>query len=348
MKANTLVLCLLSIFLSVSCSQLKDSPDSPQTLGSITFPTSASGKAQQEFLKGVQVLHDFWYAEARVHFQKAQELDPDFAMAYWGEAMTYDHPLWGHHDQENGIQVLNRLDKRIDEGSVKWTDREKAYIEALRLLFEPGTSIKERRAHYFWEMESVEREYPDDLEAAIFEALASMSIEDFDFEAGGDVIPVASKLEDILEEKPEHPGALHYLIHVCDSDKFAERALPAANAYADIARSPHALHMPSHIYKRLGMWDKVVDSNLDAYETSVEWQQKNNRPLSDRDFHAFSWLFDGYIQLENYGEACNLLNDLDQMMETAKERGEEYGYIASTSKNLTEQYQQEADAPACN
>lgn len=338
---------LVSILFITSCSLIEgQSEESPQEHGNITFETSASGEVQREFLKGVLALHSFWYPEARDRFEETQELDPDFAMAYWGEAMTYDHPLWNQHDQEKGIEVLNRLDKKIEAGAVKWSEREKKYVQAVRYLLNPGASIDERRDQYASAMSQLVEEYPDDPEALVFQALADMSTDNFNFHDADDVDRVASNLETFLEEHPQHPGALHYLIHVYDTEEFAERALPAANKFTKIASSPHTIHMPSHIYRHLGMWQKVVDSNLKAYEASVEWQQQTGRPINDRDFHAYRWLFDGYIQLGNYEAACSQLKDLDQMFATARERGEAYGIISGTREKLTAKYQ-EASTPAC-
>src|SRR5690625_1504675 len=147
MKVRT-VFYLCSFFLLTGCSLFQDGSKSDQELGAISFPTSASGEAQHEFLKGISALHDFWYPQARVHFKKARELDPDFAMAYWGEVMTHDHPLWGQHDHQQGNQVLSALDQKIEEGTVKWSEREQAYLDAVRLLFETGPSMASRRDEF--------------------------------------------------------------------------------------------------------------------------------------------------------------------------------------------------------
>lgn len=346
MKIRT-VFFLCSGLLLMGCSLLQDEAKSDEKLGAISFPTSASGEANHEFLKGVSALHDFWYPEARDHFKKARELDPDFAMAYWGEVMTYDHPLWRQHNHEAGIQVLGELDQRIEEGEAKLSEREQAYIGAVRLLFETGPPMVKRRDNYAAAMSELAAQYPDDQEAIVFESLAAMSVRGFDFESEADVDPVAARLETVIGENPNHPGALHYLIHVCDTEKFAERALPAAEKYMKIATSPHALHMGSHIFKHLDMWEKVVEVNKEAYQVSVEWQQETGRPLSARDFHALDWLFDGHMELGNFDEACRILGEVDQMIRDAEERGEVYDSIERASNRLTIQYRQAAEAPAC-
>lgn len=239
------------------------------------------------------------------------------------------------------------LNQKVDAGTVKWSEREKAYLDAVHILYETGPPIHKRRDQYASAMTELAEQYPDDQEAAVFESLVAMSVKEFNLNAEGDVEPVASRLEGVIEENPNHPGALHYLIHVCDTEKFAQRALPAAERYMEIATSPHALHMPSHIFKHLEIWDKYIESNKAAYETSAEWQEKTGRPLNARDFHAFTWLFDGYIKLENFEEACNLLNELDQLIAEAKARGENYAHLVGKRESLTIQYQEQAEAPVC-
>ncbi|HLR33621.1 MAG TPA: hypothetical protein VK074_14110 [Fodinibius sp.] len=346
MKVRT-VFYFCSFFLLTGCSLFQDGSKSEQEPGVISFPTSASGEAQHEFLKGITALHDFWYPQARDHFKKARELDTDFAMAYWGEVMTYDRPLWGQHDHEEGNQVLSALDQKIEEGTVQWSEREQAYLDAARLLFETGPSMANRRDQFASAMQELAERYPDDQEAVIFASLAEMSVSGFDFESDSDVDPVASRLEDVLERNPNHPGALHYLIHVCDTEKFARRALPAAEKYLDIAVSSHAIHMGSHIFRHLGMWEKVVEVNIAAYTASVEWQQETERPLRARDFHAFDWLFDGYMRLGSYEEACKLLDELDQLIAEADDRGEDHDSIIRAKDRSLDQYRNQAEAPAC-
>lgn len=340
--------CLWVLYFLIGCSVTQQDSTTEGQLRAINFPTSVSGEAQQEFLRGVSALYDFWYPQARVHFRRAREMDPNFAMAYWGEALTHERLFWRQHDQAEGSQVLQALDQRIEAGTVKWSDREQAYVNAVRLLFEPGPSVVERRDLYASAMADLVEQYPDDQEAVVFEALAAMSVQDFNFQSENDVDPIASRLETFLDQHPNHPGALHYLIHVCDTEKFAERALPAADKFAKIAQSSHALHMPSHIYRHLAMWDKVVESNKRAYEVSVKWQQETERPLYDRDFHALSWLFDGYIELEKYEEACKIISDMDQMVAEARNRGEAYAGIENERDRYATQYREQSEGPSCN
>ncbi|GAA5522893.1 hypothetical protein LQ318_14640 [Aliifodinibius salicampi] len=346
MNINTIV-CLSGLLLLAGCSLIGDPSDSDNARGVVHFQTSASGEAHREFIKGVAALHDFWYPQARVHFKKARKLDPDFAMAYWGEAMTHDHPLWSRHEHEKGSQVLKELDQKVNAGTVKWSEREKAYLDAVRVLYETGPPMHKRRDQYASAMAELAEQYPDDQEVTVFESLAAMSVNGFSFSAESDVEPVAERLESVIEQNPDHPGALHYLIHLYDTRKFAQRSLPAAERYMEIAKSPHALHMPSHIFRHLGMWDKFIESNKAAYEASVQWQQETGRPLVSRDFHAFTWLFDGYMKVENFEEACKLLNELDQMIAKARNRGEDHAHLVGKSESLGKLYNEQAGAPVC-
>lgn len=341
----------LSLIIGVSFAFSQSSLNSSLSLGSIDFPTSATGEAQEEFLTGVLALHSFWYPEARDHFQKAQKLDPSFAMAYWGEAMTYDHPIWEQHKQERGAKVLDQLNQQIEENNISWSKREKRYIKAIRVLYEDEANLGERRKKYAEAMHSLSNQYPDDDEALAFAALARMSVPSYNYSNPDvrDVVPIAADLEDLYQRNPDHPGAMHYLIHVYDSEKFAEMGLRPARDYANIAySSSHAIHMPSHIYKHLEMWNKVIESNIRAYEASVEWQQETGRPLKDRDYHSFRWLFEAYLEVNNFEEACEIIQDMNRIKALAQKRDEDLGRIPNLIDNFSDQYENtEGNAPEC-
>lgn len=349
-----IIIFCITLFLSwePGFSQQAPAPDS-LSLGSIDFPTSASGQAQQEFLTGVLALHSFWYPEARDHFKKAQELNPAFAMAYWGEAMTYDHPIWEQHNQKAGMKALNRLNRQIEKGTIDWTEREKSYIESIRILYDDELSLDKRRQNYAQALRQLSEQYSSDSEALAFAALAGMSVPNYNYSNPDvrDVVPIAAQLEDLYQRKPDHPGAMHYLIHLYDSKKFAEMGLRPARDYAKIAySSSHAIHMPSHIYKHLEMWNQVIESNTRAYEASVEWQQKTGRPLKDRDYHSYRWLFEAYLEVQNFDRACEIIQEMDRIRELAQENDEDLGRIPGLLENFAEQYESNAtdNVPVCN
>lgn len=317
----------------------EEAGDGQLVLGSVDFPTSARGEAQREFEVGLLALHSFWYPEARDHFRRARELDPSFAMAYWGEAMTHDHLLWGPPGEEGlaaGREVLRALDERKAKGSLAASERELAYVDAARRLFE-GEEHQSRRRAFSRAMDDLAERYPNDDEAAIFAALARMGVPDFELEDAGDVVSVAAPLEEIYQRRPEHPGVLHYLIHVYDSPAFARMGLRQARRYADIApASSHALHMPSHIFRELGMWEEMAASNEEAYRASVDWQQRTDRPLRARDFHAFEWLHIAYVNLGRYEDGRELIDRLEGLEAEAEEAGQSARPISGVRIRLEE------------
>lgn len=351
-KTSLLITTLLGFLFFVGSTNLQAQSNTPDelSLGSIDFPTSATGEAQQEFLTGVLALHSFWYPEARDHFRKAQKLDPGFAMAYWGEAMTHDHPLWEQHDQEAGAKVLAELDQQIKDGNIKWSDREKAYVDALRILYTDEISMDERRTRYVEAMDALHEQYPSD-ETLAFSALAALTKPSHNYSNPDvrDVVLIAQDLEQLYQRNPQHPGGMHYLIHLYDNDKFAELGLRPARDYSKVAySSSHAIHMPSHIFRQLEMWDKVIESNIRAYEASVEWQQATDRPINDRDFHSYRWLFESYLEIDENQKACNMISELRNMISEAENNGQITERIESTLENFEGQYGDAGEsAPQC-
>ena len=281
-------------------------------LGQIDFPTSGSLEAQKHFLRGVLLLHSFEYDDAGEEFQKAQKLDPDFALAYWGEAMTYNHPIWAGQDREAGRAVLNRLaptpEKRLAKAP---TEREKGYLRVVEILYGEGDK-KSRDRVYAEALKRLSKQYPDDLEAASFYALAILGTSNEDRH-----IPTYMKAAAIGEEvygrDPEHPGALHYLIHSYDDPVHAPLGLRAARVYAKIApAAAHALHMPSHIFLALGMWDDVVASNEASWQATETRVKRKGLPVEKRNFHALYWLEYGYLQQGRYREARRMLSIMEE------------------------------------
>ncbi len=296
----------MRLAVALAAVALAAGPAAAQTsdLGTIQFPNSGSPEAQGQFVRGVAALHSFWYDEAAEAFQLAQKADPDFAMAYWGEAMTYNHPLWTEQDIASARQTLRRLAPTRKQRLAKApTDREKAFLEALEILYGEGDKLT-RDITYSKAMEKLFEQYPDDHEVACFYALSLLGTV-----RSGDVgfrrqMKSASILHPVFEENPNHPGAAHYLIHSYDDPDHAPLGLPAAKVYAEIApAAPHALHMPTHIFVQHGMWERVATSNERAYEASDQWVKRKNLSIAKRDYHAFAWMQYAYLQLGRYKEA---------------------------------------------
>lgn len=271
-------------------------------LGSIEFPTSGTGQAQEHFLRGVAAMHSFWYEEALEEFRAATKADPSFAMGYWGEAMAHNHPIWQEQDTEAGRAALAKI-KDIS----KLSERERAYIEAVRILYGEGEKPARDRA-YLAAMEKVYRDYPDDLEAASFYSLALLGVHGYKVEGHQERMRAGSIALQAYAKNPNHPGAAHYIIHSFDDPAHAILALPAAFRYAEIAPAAHhARHMPSHIFIQLGMWPEAAASNESAWQASVDWVESKKLHPSLRDFHSLHWLHYIYMQQGRWARAEGVL-----------------------------------------
>ncbi len=278
-------------------------------LGRVEFPTSGSEKAQAHFLRGLAALHSFWYEEALEAFRESTKVDPDFAMGYWGEAMTHNHPLWSEQDITAARQVLAKI-----KDTPKLTERERAYLAAVKLLYGDGDKHT-RDAAYSAAMEKIYRTYPDDLDAAAFYSLSLLGMvrgneKSYRLQAKAGAIAL-----DVYQKNPNHPGAAHYIIHAFDDPEHAILALPAARRYASIApEAHHARHMPSHIFLQLGMWPEAAASNESAWESSDAWMKRKNLPVSVRDYHSLHWLLYVYLQQGRYNDAEKLLTLMKKVM----------------------------------
>ena len=276
-----------------------------QVLGSIRFPTSGSANAQPKFIEGVKDLHSFEFDEAAEAFHEAQRMDPNFAMAYWGEAMSYNHPLWAQLDLPAARKALERLGPTLDARLAKvHTEKERAFLGAVNQLFyAPGDKLARDNA-YSEAMARMYERWPDDDEVDVFYALSLL----------GTVRPgdkgyrrqalAASICMKVFQENPDHPGAAHFIIHSFDDPDHAILALPAARVYAKIApAAPHALHMPSHIFVQLGMWQDVVASNVVAYKAAEDLIARMHLPEGREDFHTLSWLEYANLMLGKFDDA---------------------------------------------
>lgn len=287
-------------------------------LGQIDFPNSGAAEAQADFMEGVLYLHNFEYPSAAEAFRRAREIDPDFAMAHWGEAMTYNHPLWAQQARKEAVDVLRKLARTPEERQAKaGTEREKTYLHAVEVLY--GTAEETRRLPkearddaYAEAMRRIHEQYPDDHEAATFYGLALLgtSHEGRDFAT---YMKAAAELMPVWDVNRKHPGAAHYLIHSFDDPIHAALGLPMARAYSDIApAAAHAQHMTSHIFVALGMWDDLIKANERACAvTDAERAAKGETPAVST--HYTYWLLYGYLQQGR-------LDDAKKAMDAAHER----------------------------
>ncbi len=293
-------------------------PSREVVLGTIDFPTSAALEAQESFVRGVLYLHSFEYAPAAVAFREAQTIAPDFALAYWGEAMTHHHSLWRVQHLEAAQTILKRLGKTPEERSKKApTQREKDYLRAADILFgmtEQTRSLGklERDIHYRNEMKRVHETYPNDLEARAFYGLSILGVGSANREYST-YMKAAAVLTPVWDANHSHPGAAHYLIHSYDDPVHAILGLPMARAYEKIAvGAAHAQHMTSHIYVALGMWKEMTAANVTALQ--VESAKTTGEGSRSREaWHHRYWLHYGRLQQGH-------LDDALEMLKTARER----------------------------
>lgn len=249
------------------------------------------------FEKGLLLLHSFEYEDAREAFIEAQLIDSTFAMAYWGEAMTYNHSLWQKQEKEEALAALEKLAPTPDARmNLVQTDLEKDFFKAVEILYGEGTKY-ERDVAYKDYMATMKAKYPEQYEVSAFYAIALLgaSRNGRDEELYGLSAKIA---KGIMEENPNHPGALHYLIHSYDDPLHAQVAPDAA----------HALHMPSHIFVGLGRWNDVVNSNIASWNASVKRMKAKALDGQARSYHALNWLQYGLLQRGEYEKAKEMLN----------------------------------------
>lgn len=306
----------------------------PSDFGRLTFPTSGSAAAQQEFLRGVSALHSFEYEEANAAFLRAQQIDPTFAMAYWGEAMTYHQTLWRNEDVARGREALARLaPAAAGRAALAPTPKEKAWLAAVDVLFGDGDGLT-RRSKYAQAMAGLHASWPSDPEIATFYALALLGTMSRGLIGAADVheghseslagsetqARVAGLLEQVLKTHAEHPGALHYLIHTFDDPEHARRALDAARTYARVApASSHALHMPAHIFLQLGLFQQAAESDAASYAASEVWVKANALSPAMRNYHALSWREYALLQLGRYREASATIDELVPVVKSTRQ-----------------------------
>ena len=291
-------------------------------LGRVSMVNSGAPEAQEAFLAGLAALHSFFYDEAADLFREAQEADPDFALAYWGEALTYDHPLWDQQDTEAARAALARLAPTREERAAKaGTERERAFLETVEALYGEGDR-DERHLAYSEALRELMETYPDDHEAVSLYALSLQGLQDRTAMDMRMQMESAAILEEVFEENPLHPGAAHYLIHAYDDPVHAPLGLRAARVYAEIAPAAHhALHMPSHIFVQMGMWDEAAHMNERAWQASVDWVERRGHSKTKQDFHSLGWLH--YIYLQQ-GRIADAESTIDTALAVAEEEPSEW------------------------
>ena len=270
-----------------------------QQFGTVGFELDASDEIKKDFNLGLSLLHSFEYDESEKAFAKIIDKHPNFAMAYWGVAMSNFHGVWPtlptKEELEKGSRAI-AIAKSIGNKS----RRESAYIDAIEAVYKDWDKVDHhtRVTNHEKAMEQLYKDYPNDKEAAIFYALALNAAADLSDKTYVKQKKAGAILEEIYKNQPSHPGIVHYIIHSYDYPELAELALPAARKYASIApSSSHAQHMPSHIFTRLGLWDECIKSNLQSVESAKCYAEGAGiKGHWDEEWHGIDYLVYAYLQ----------------------------------------------------
>jgi len=272
-------------------------------LGRAHMDVSCSPEAAAEFDRALALLHNFWYVRALERFNEIIRSDPECAMAYWGAAMSYNHPFWDAPSQADETAAWRLVQKGLS--AQKASPREKLYLAAVAALFkDAGAGTKAARdRNYRDAMAALHAQYPDD-ETALFYGLSILGAIPEGAQGFEEQGKAAKLFESVYAREPDNPGVLHYIIHAYDDPEHAQLGLKAARAYAKAAAAvPHALHMPSHIFTRLGYWDESAATNLRGWEASEADVRRAGESGAYRDFHNLNYLEYAYIQLGRYRDA---------------------------------------------
>jgi tetratricopeptide (TPR) repeat protein len=297
-----------------------------ERLGEVSFSVSCSPSVRAQFSRGVALLHDFWYEEARPQFEKIAKADPDCAMAHWGIAMSLYHQIWDRPNAQTMAQGWRELQTASSHPAK--TAREREYIAALGGFFQPGERDYQSRVDgYSAAMAKLYGHYPHDVDAGAFYALALLAAEAPDDTSLTQEHRAMAVLNPLFARDPDHPGVVHYIIHACDTPSLAPDGLAAARHYGDIAASgPHAVHMPGHIFARLGMWREDIDSNAASVAASDAAQTHHQNGAMDQ-FHSDDFLLYAYLQTAQDARAKAVIGASEAALtrfESMPEMGEHY------------------------
>lgn len=299
---------------------------SDEKLGAVLFPISCDSSVQRPFERGVALLHSFEFERSDLQFQDVARQDPHCAMAYWGQAMSIYHQLWSRPtrvDLRDGLALVKQAQRLRAP-----TERERDYIDALSAFYSGygRLSHQKRVAAYAKAMQRLAQKYPEDGEAQVWYALALLAWNDDDLESlhQKEAIAILTRL---LDQLPDHPGVAHYLIHACDEPQFAAQGLAAARKYAGLAASsPHAVHMPSHIFARLGLWQDDIATNLMALE--VAKAQAAHGEVLHHQLHAMDFLLYAYLQIGQENKAQAIVDQALHLSDDERERGGDFANYA--------------------
>src|SRR5882757_938298 len=325
----------LFVLHNTECATLPE-PGDLRGVGKVTFPITCDPDVQSDFARGVALLHSFFYEEARRVFTSVAERDPKCAMAQWGIAMTWWHPIWTPPTPDEMRTGKAAIEKAMSMNAD--SDRERGFITALNTYYNtPDSSVaapvgqschgpvgpRDRVIAYEKAMRQLRDKYPDDFEVQTFYAFAVLAT---GYATPNDTslskqLEAAGILEKLWKQNANHPGVVHYLIHSYDYPQFAQRGLTAAQIYNSIAPwVPHALHMPSHIFTRLGMWDESIAANQASAEASRAYAAMRHRDATEaEELHALDYLAYSYLQEAQDVEAKKIVDIAAKVRKTNPE-----------------------------
>jgi tetratricopeptide (TPR) repeat protein len=312
MKSNARLNGIMaSGFVSVMAAgaAFADSPSpAAERLGTVSFPVSCAPSQQANFNRGVALLHDFWYAEAKPQFERILESDPNCSMAHWGIAMSVFHQIWDRPGEAK--RALARSELVAAQKRPAATAREREYVAALYEFFKSGPDDYQPRIDaYSTAMKKLYAAHPDDVDAGAFYALSLLAAKT---PADTGLAPeekAMTVLEPLWARYPDHPGLVHYIIHACDNPVMAPRGLAAARAYGKVAPSgPHAVHMPGHIFARLGLWQEDIAANAGSVEASHAAEARHESGWMDQ-FHSDDFLVYAYLQSGQEQQAASVITE---------------------------------------
>jgi hypothetical protein len=329
---STLRVCLLPIFLFAAAAATGQAIGPAQThLGKVNFPTSCSAEAQPLLEKGLALLHSFQYMEARQTFEEAEARDAKCAMAHWGKAMSFYEQLWEFPDEKQ----LKEGHKEIELAQAlhPQTRREQGFLAAAAVCYQENSkqTHAERVKAYSAALENLRQQMPDDVEVGAFAALSLVALgEEEDVDSLENQKKAIAILDPLFEKYPDHPGVAHYLIHATDRPELAQQGLAAARRYAAIAPdSPHALHMPSHIFVRLGLWEDSINSNTAASASAARAAELHKAEAHYRT-HAMDYLNFSYLQSGQEAKARDVIAHMDHVVGASEDmKAEHRAYLAA-------------------
>jgi len=337
MKIRVLAVVLPALLFG---SLLAASAHDTERLGTVRFPVSCAPAVQADFERAVALLHSFWYEEALKAFTAITTTDATCAMGYWGIAMSVYYPLW----QPPSSAMLQKGAAALEKTrGLTATPREKDYLDAIATYYRDSDKLdhRTRAAAYETAMEQLYRRYPDDREAAVFYALALNATAAPTDKTYVNQLKAGAILEKVLAEQPDHPGVAHYIIHSYDYPPLASRGLVAARGYAKTAPSvPHAQHMPSHIFTRLGLWQESIDSNrASANSGKAYYAQLGKDTVWDQTLHALDYVVYAHLQVGQDKQARAVLEELSALQNSEPESFiAAYAYAAIPARVALEQH----------